>query len=170
MEVSLVTGLYATVWIALVLYTAAEIARVRLRDHRWALNRARSVSAAGAVLMIVHALLAFAVRYNWDHELAVEETSRQAAAVYGFEWRGNIFVSYAFLAVWIADLWCWRTPPSRPSHVTWIGRAFFLVMIVNGAVVFARPSWRIAGSVLVGALVWAWWPSRPAPRSTVAVR
>jgi hypothetical protein len=149
------TALYATVWIALALFAAGEAGRRRARlDAGWP----RPVAAAGALLMIAHVLVALALRYEWDHERAVRETARQAAAVYGFEWRGNIYVSYAFVALWVAEVWRWRSPAPRPSTATWIVRAFFLTIIFNGAVVFASPAGRVAGLAIVAALVWAWWP------------
>jgi hypothetical protein len=161
------TALYVTVWIALTLFVTAEAGRCRAGGGRSPRQWARLAGAAGVVLMIVHVLLALALRYDWDHERAVHETARQAAAVYGFEWKGNIYVSYAFVLLWAAELWRWRTAHSRPRPVTWMLRGFFLVIIANGAVVFASGPGRVAGSVLVAALVWAWWPRRSNPPSPV---
>ena len=73
-------------------------------------------------------------------------------SLYGFAWRGSLYVNYVFLALWLLAAWTWR-------HWAW--RAFVLTMIVNGAIVFARPGARPLGAVLVAALLWAWWP-RPA--------
>ncbi len=77
------TFLYVTIWAALALLVAAEIGKGPLardgRPARWA----RPAWLAGGALAIVHALLALAIRYHWDHALAVRETARQGAAVYG---------------------------------------------------------------------------------------
>lgn len=135
--------LYATIWIALSLLVIAEIGR----PARWA----RAAWVAGGVLAAVHALLALAIRYHWDHETAVVETARQGAALYGFTWRGSIYVNYAFLLLWLTVGWTWR-------H--WLWRAFVLTMMINGAIVFARPAARPAGVVLVLALAGAWWRAR----------
>jgi len=140
--------LLVTIWVALALFAAGEAGKgplaVNGRPPWWA----RPVWIAGAVLAIVHALIAFDVRYDWNHAAAVTATAAQAADLYGFAWRGSLYVNYAFLALWLAA-WRWR-------HWAW--RAFVLMMIVNGAIVFARPAARPLGAVLVAALVWVWWP------------
>lgn len=151
-------AMYATVWAALACFVLAEQGKTqRSGPAGWVLP----VSLTGAVLMTTHVLLALATRYAWNHEHAIAETARQAGAVYGFEWRGNIFVSYAFVVLWFFDAWRWRAGTSRSRGVTTAFRLFFLVIIFNGAVVFASPAGRIAGVVLVAALVWAW---RPGPQ------
>jgi hypothetical protein len=146
-------ALYATIWLALALLAASALgARGVPPAPRWT----RRASAAGAALAIVHALIALGTTYAWDHERAVQETARQAGDVYGFAWRGSIYVSYAFLLVWTADAW-------RAQALTrnWLVRAFFLIIIINGAVVFATARGRLAGVLVVIALAWAWRP-RPA--------
>jgi hypothetical protein len=143
--------LFVTIWVALVLFVAAEAGKGPLatggRPPRWA----RPAFTAGALLAILHAATAFADRYGWDHERAVIATAAQSAQIYGFAWRGSIYVNYAFLALWLFLAWSWR-------H--WLWRVFVLTMIVNGAIVFARPAWRPLGMLLVAALCWAWWPRR----------
>ena len=137
-------ALYATIWTALALLAAA------------ALTGNRRAYGAGAILAIIHVLIALGSTYGWDHDLAVQETARQAAEVYGFAWRGSIYVSYAFLVVWAID--AWRGPLITRS---WLVRAFFLLIIVNGAVVFASPIGRVPGVAVVVALIWAWRRNRP---------
>jgi hypothetical protein len=157
-------ALYATIWAALACLALAEAGKRRLaRDGRppqWAWT----AFAAGATLAVVHVLIALSARYGWDHEAAVSNTASQAAAVYGVGWRGSIYVSYLFLCVWIAEAWRWRQRPAAvaqlPTALTWTGRAFVLLIIVNGAIVFASPAGRIAGLAIVAALVWAWRPYR----------
>jgi hypothetical protein len=119
-------ALYASVWIALALFVAAEAGRTRFRREDRAPAWAWLALLAGAVLITVHAAIALGVRYGWDHEQAIQETARQAADVYGFEWRGNIFVSYAFITLWFVAVWVRRgeigrsrirlTPDATPSR------------------------------------------------------
>jgi hypothetical protein len=143
--------LFLTIWMALALFVIAEACKGPLatdgRPPRWA----RPAFVTGALLAIIHAAIAVGGRYGWDHELAVTATAEQSARIYGFAWRGSIYVNYAFLALWLLVGWSWR-------H--WVWRAFVLTMIVNGAIVFARPAWRPFGAALVLALCWAWWPRR----------
>jgi hypothetical protein len=143
--------LFLTIWIALALLVMAEAGKGPLaiegRPPWWA----RTAWIAGALFAVIHSLIAFAVRYNWDHDAAVLATAEQAAEVYGMAWRGSLYLNYVFLALWLLAGWSWR-------HWTW--RAFVLTMMVNGAVVFARPVARPLGVVLVAALLWTWWPRR----------
>jgi len=143
--------LFVTIWVALALFVLAEIGKgPRATDGRVA-RWARAAWIAGALLAIVHAGIALAARYGWDHEAAVRATAEQSAELYGFRWRGSIYVNYVFLALWLLAAWSWR-------H--WVWRLFVLTMIVNGAIVFARPAARPIGAALVIALVWAWWPHK----------
>ena len=94
----------------------------------------------------------------------MRETARQTAAVYGINWGGGVYVNYFFVAAWLIEAWWWRAYPSlyfgRRRAITWALRAFYFVIIVNAAVVFASVPRRALGVVLVGALVWIW---RPGP-------
>ncbi len=141
------TLLYGTIWVALVLFVMAEAGKGPLAPNGVPPRWARAAWVTGGVLAIAHALLALAIRYHWDHSLAVRETARQGAALYGFAWSGSIYVNYLFLALWVTIAWRWR-------H--WLWKLFVLVMVVNGAIVFARPAARPFGGLLVALLVWAW--------------
>jgi hypothetical protein len=143
--------LFLTIWVALVLFVFAEAGKGPLRADGHPARWARPAWISGALLAIVHAVMAFAIRYGWDHEVAVQATAAQAAGIYGFAWRGSLYVNYVFLALWLLAAWSWR-------HWAW--RAFVLTMVVNGAIVFARPAARPFGAVLTAALLWAWWPRR----------
>jgi hypothetical protein len=158
-------ALYGTIWAALALLVVSEIARRSERSFAW------WAFAAGAVLTAIHVLIALAIQYNWNHEAAVSATAAQAAEVYGFAWRGNIYVSYVFVALWVFEAVRWRLYPAmfttRRPAATWSLRLFFLLIIVNGAVIFASYPMRLIGAVIVAALVWAWLPKRRrSPRSS----
>ena len=144
------TLLYLTIWVALALLVLTEAGKSVRPGAAWT----RAVSIGGALLAIVHALMAFGIRYRWDHDAAVVDTARQAEAVFGVGWRGSLYVNYVFLGVWLVIGW-------RSRH--WLWRTFVLVMVVNGAVIFARPAARPLGVVLVIGLLWVW--SRPRVRS-----
>jgi len=143
--------LYSTIWVALALLVTAEAGKSLRPGATWI----RTATIVGAQLGIIHALLALAQRYNWNHALAVTATAQQAAAVYGYEWPGSIYINYIFLAVWLTVGW-------RLRH--WVWRVFVLTMVVNGAVVFVRPSARPLGVVLVAVLLFVW--ARPLIQSS----
>jgi hypothetical protein len=134
-------ALYGTIWVALALLALA------------ALKRNRLAYAAGAALAFVHVLIALGSTYQWNHERAVSETARQASEVYGFAWRGSIYMSYAFVIVWMLD-----AAFGRGIMREWILRAFFLVIIFNAAIVFASPLGQVFGVAIVAVLLWAWRP------------
>ena len=86
----------------------------------WALGvafRSRTAWAAGAVLALTHAVLAFAVFYGWSHDVAREATRRQTAALTGLDFAGGIYINYLSVMIWLADAaWWWVSPRSRSAR------------------------------------------------------
>lgn len=162
-EVHLTTALYGTIWIALALFVIGEAGNGPLAGRDRPAAWSWMVSILGAVLAALHVLIALGIRYKWDHDAAVIGTARQAAVLYGFEWRGSIYVSYLFILGWFAASAYarGRSPAKRlkPSRLTWAWRIFSFIVIANGAIVFARPPWRALGVAIVGVLLWSWLPS-----------
>jgi hypothetical protein len=164
--------LYWTIWVALLLFCAGEFGRRRLREGSSA-PWAWWAFVAGALLCAIHIGIAMKSAHAWSHEAAIAATARQTMAVYGVNWGGGVFVNYAFVAVWLFEAWRWRRPAEGKAGrvVTVMTRVFFLVMILNGAVIFAAGTRRIAGALLVVWLLWIWRPvgvaglSRPGPTS-----
>jgi hypothetical protein len=160
-----VIALYSTIWLALILFVAAEIATKYDRaGSRWP----QRVSLAGALLCAVHILIALGVKYDWNHEAARRQTAVQTAAIYGVNVSAAIYTNYLFLMVWIADVSRrarWLRSPCNPTLTDWGLRAFYLLIISNAAIIFARPPIRPLGVALVLLLVWAWWPRAVINRS-----
>lgn len=157
-------ALYVTIWAGLALFALGETGRSLqyFRGAWWAF-------ILGFVSTIAHTLLAFDVVHHWIHDDAVRSTAVQTEAVFGVAVGWGLYVNYAFLAVWLADAWWWRTAPAgyvRPPALTWALRAFYLIMIFNGAVVFAVGARRLLGAAIVGWLCFVWASGRrltPAP-------
>jgi hypothetical protein len=144
----------------MLLATIAWAAGEALMRRSPALDRAARASwTVGIALALIHVFLAFQFVYAWDHEAAVAATVRQAADRFGWGWRGGIFVNYAFLGIWLADVcWWWAAPLSHASRSLRIeGARFaaFLFMFVNGAVVFASGAGRAVGIASVSVAVFA---------------
>jgi hypothetical protein len=165
---------YLTIWMALALFVLGEAGRAEgdrpikgtgaVRGLSLFLRRrARTVSAAGLALALLHTVLAFDVFHDWSHADAVRSTAQQTQAVFGVRFGAGLFVNYLFFAVWCLDLILWR-PVSPPSPAIWLARGFYLLIIVNGAVVFASDWRRAAGIVIVAALIAAWQKPTPAVR------
>ena len=146
----MVAATYLTIWVALTLFVLGEVGRSKGARH-WA----RALSAAGLVLALVHTVLAFDVFHQWSHTDAVLSTAQQTQEVFGIRFGAGVYVNYLFFAVWLLDLVLWR-PVGAPSRGVWILRAFYLLIIFNGAVVFASGWRRLAGMVLVAVLVGVW--------------
>ena len=158
----IVAATYLTIWIALALFVLGELGRAAGdRSPLW--RRARTVSAAGLALALVHTALAFAVFHGWSHADAVRNTAQQTEEVFGVRVGAGVFVNYLFFAVWFLDVLFWR-PASLPTAGTRVLHAFYLVIIFNAAVVFAAGWRRAAGIVIVAALMAAWRRSAPAVR------
>ncbi len=147
-----------TIVLATICYASAEWLRFR-RPTAW--RWGRLAWTAGAVLLIVHVAAAFHFRHGWSHRRALESTAAQTAAVTGLDWGGGLFVNYAFIALWAADVlsW-WRHPAAYAAR----GRkrrsalaAAFLFMFFNGAVLFAHGAMRWFGAACVAAAAAAWY-------------
>ena len=155
-------ALYSTIWVALGLFVVAELGKQQFSRLGAVPDWAWLASLSGASLCALHIVLAFAGRHGWSHDMAVRETARQTAAVYGINWGGGVYVNYLFVAAWLTEAWWWRAYPAhyfnRQRPITWALRAFYLLIVVNAAVVFASVPGRTVGVVLVGVLLWAWRP------------
>ncbi len=155
---------FATIWAALVLFVAGEAGKRRLEREHAASASAWRLWTLGAALCVVHVLLAFALRHGWSHAAAVDDTARRTAEVFGRPWGGGVYVNYLFVSAWLIEACWWRASPAgfarRPRWIAWTFRAFYALVLVNAAVVFARPTARLAGIALCAALAWTWRPAR----------
>jgi hypothetical protein len=152
-------AVYATIWISILLFVLGEAAKRGHPPRRWAWH----VWGLGALLCAVHMLLAMGIRHGWSHQSAIEATAAQTRAVYGLNWGGGVYVNYAFLSLWMAELIWWRASPvtylSKPSSATWSLRSFYLIVLINAAVVFASGFRAAAGLLLIASLLWIWRPA-----------
>jgi hypothetical protein len=115
---------------------------------------ARGIWTLGVALAVVHIVLAFQLVYQWDHEAAVAATVQQSADRFGLGWRGGIYVNYVFVIIWLADVGSWWIAPAshraRPLSIERARFVAFLLMFVNGAIVFASGAGRLVGCISVG--------------------
>lgn len=148
-----------TVWLALAIYVAGEMVKAAKRGHEWR-TAARWLNSVGCAAFFAHVACAFHFYHAWSHSAAYANTARQTAELFGWNWGGGLYVNYLFAFVWLSEVvWSWANPNhylQRPKWVTWTVRGFFLFMIFNGAVVFARGAVRWIGFVLCLTLVRCW--------------
>ena len=161
-------ALQATIWIALILFCIGETGRAftgaREKPPAWAWW----AFTAGLLLAVVHTVIAFDAVHHWSHEDAISVTAAQTKAVFGVGVGAGLYVNYVFFGIWLADLCWWKAAPAthvRPRAITWMLRAFYMVIIFNAAVVFVDGLRRVFGLVIVSWLTRVWSPgvsrSRP---------
>jgi hypothetical protein len=154
--------LFATIWIALVLFAVGEYGKRLLRDRGVVSQLFWWAWAIGWAICAAHIVLALAREHDWNHAIAWQVTETRTRATFGFGWGGFVFVNYLFLFVWALELWRWRVDAGRYARQSLRTRAVFrtcyFVMILNAAVIFAAGPRRAAGVALVAALLWIWRP------------
>ena len=137
--------------VATMAWAGSEVLRPRRPQH------ARWLFTLALLITLVHVIVAFEAVYRWDHALAVSSTARQAAAKTGWEWRGSLYVNYAFLTVWLADVgWWWIAPHryrQRSPTLDAVRLALFVFMFFNAAVVFATVQGQVVGTTALGVVV-----------------
>ncbi len=152
-------ALYLTIWLALALFVAGETGRSLARPGSPAPSWAWWSFTLGLALALIHTALAFDLVHNWVHDDAVSATAQQTQRMFGMRVGWGVYVNYVFFAVWLADAWWWRVSPGlhlRPAVITWTLRAFYMLIIFNGAVVFAAGARRVLGLLLLGGLAASW--------------
>ena len=96
-----------------------------------------------------------------SHAAALRDTARQTEALVGWAFGGGLFVNYFFLALWAFEAgWWWLAPASYRGRRRRFDQgvcAFFLLMFLNGAVVFAHGPLRLLGAAAVLLVAWSWY-------------
>src|SRR5436190_19630563 len=105
-------------------------------------HAARWLNTAGCAAFLAHVAAAFHFYHHWSHAAAYADTARQTAEFSGWNWGGGLYLNYLFAVLWLGEvIWSWVSPASYVDRSRAISRAirgFFIFMIFNGAVVFAR--------------------------------
>ncbi|MCU0704104.1 MAG: hypothetical protein MUF18_09035 [Fimbriiglobus sp.] len=147
----------STAWVSFALWAGAVGVMIPAQREEWRASGtrfrvARSTWILGAVMFLVHFLVAFHLAHHWQHSNAFEHVS--ATAGFG----PGIFVSYFFTALWLADAaWWWLSPVGYAARSRWLGwltHTFIAFITFNGTVVYVTGWIRwMAASVFVVLLV-----------------
>lgn len=149
-----------SVRLAVAAYLITMALQLRRGDQGHAERAARWCWTIGFVLFVVHVLLAFAVVHDWSHAAAYAETARQTEALFGLDWGGGVWFNYAFLLIWALDAAYWwiaglERYRLRAGWIVVVLQAWFVFMIVNGAIVFGSGwvRWMTLAAMLTLAIV-----------------
>lgn len=150
-----------TIWLTMVAYMIgsgffALPDRIRWRDHA-----TRLAWTTACVSLIAHFICAFQFYHGWSHSAAYLDTASQTNSVVGLNWGGGLFINYALLLVWLADLgWWWvgglSSYRNRPWPLLAIWHSFLIFIIFNATVVFKDGVVRSLGVAICICLVFSW--------------
>ena len=150
-----------TIWISFLAYAIGCVvfatARKQPDGDRWT----RLAWTFGCAALVAHFISAFHFYHSWSHQSAYIETARQTAEVVRINWGGGLFINYAVLILWIADVgWWWFAGLSayrrRPWLITLLWHGFLLFIIFNATVVFKDGPTRWIGLLVCLTLGLSW--------------
>ncbi|HYE17803.1 MAG TPA: hypothetical protein VEA69_05135 [Tepidisphaeraceae bacterium] len=144
--------MYPTIHAALICYFTALVLLLAARRD----GVARVAYSLGLALLVAHVLLAYHGFHGWSQAHVLAHTAGQTFAVAGVRTSVGVYVNYAVMAVWLADVvWWWRSGAGayrrRGRGVTVAVHAFLLFVTFNATVVFASGvvSWVGVGAFAV---------------------
>ena len=157
-----------TVWIAIGGYTLGVAFSLLFRESLLWQKRARLAWTVGCAALVAHTICAFHFYHDWSQASALRETARQTAEVTGSNWGGGLYINYAFLTAWAADVaWWWRgLELYRRRHwlITAVWQFVFIFMVFNATVVFKTGVVRWVGVGICLGLLTVWLSSLPQRR------
>jgi hypothetical protein len=151
----------STVWMSILAYTiGCVVFATALRQpdlDRWA----RLAWTIACAALVAHLICAFQFYHAWSHGSAYLVTARQTAAVFKISWGGGLFINYAVVMLWTADVvWWWLAGLSsyrrRPWLLTLLWHGFLIFIILNATVVFKDGLTRWLGLLVCLTLVLSW--------------
>lgn len=149
-----------TIWIAIGGYVTSAAIYLRWRESAIWQSQARWASTVGCAALVLHTISAFHFYHDWSQASAYREVERQTAEVTGSAFGGGLFVNYAFLALWMAEVvWWWRgleTYRQRHRLITAAWHGLFIFMLFNATVVFKTGWVRWLGAGLCAVLFLLW--------------
>jgi hypothetical protein len=114
---------------------------------------ARIVWTLGAVLLVLHVVVAIFLVHDGSHAAAVAATAEQTREAFGVDAGYGVWFNYACVAIWVADvvrMWLGGEHAlAKRDAWFWLVQAYLAFMIFFGAVVFGSLWWLppIAASV-----------------------
>ena len=151
----------STVWISIAFYTIGCVIFALGTKRPNLDNWSRLAFTAAVTALIAHYVSAFHFFHGWSHRAAYVETARQTAEVFRVNWGGGIFINYALLMLWIADVgWWWLAGLDSYRRRSWLlllgWHGFLIFIIFNATVVFKDGIQRWIGLLICSLLCVSW--------------
>ena len=149
---------HSTVWTSIIAYTIGSVVFATARRHdRWT----RLAWTIGCAALVAHLVCAFQFYHAWSHHSAYVETARQTAQVVAVNWGGGLFINYAVVTLWTADMASWwlaglSSYRRRPWWLTLTWHSFLIFIIFNATVVFKAGLARWIGLLVSLTLILTW--------------
>ena len=113
----------------------------------------------GALACVAHVIVAMGFGHCWSLANAMRHTAMETRRVLGVELPWSVFVNFAFVAFWLVD----AVRDFRSRDVRSLGmlrHGIWLLMMLNGTVVFGPKYWIWIAVLCVVAFVIVTWRSR----------
>lgn len=150
-----------TIWLAMGGAALGACLQFAFRNHPKPQTFARAAWTIGVLALLAHVACAYHFYHHWSQASAYQETARQTAEVFNLNWGGGVYVNYAFIVLWLADVfWWWRGVDAynqRPRAWVLMWQGFFLFMVFNATVVFKTGAMRWIGLILCIGMAAIWW-------------
>jgi hypothetical protein len=143
-----------TARVAALLYLLALREWCARRSGRGVSGRFRLFWASSWLTLLVHVVCAFHLKHDWSHAAAIEHTARMTENVTGWYWAGGLYINYAFLLLWGAEV---LNGPRLGCR--WTPLALQLVaafMWFNATVVFGTVWWLIPLAIWLSVCLFEW--------------
>ncbi len=152
----------STIWIAILGYTAGTAALAFSRARSKWQSFARLIWTVACLALLAHVAWALYFHHSWSQSSAYRETARQTLEIFGYNWGGGLYINYALMIAWVADIgWWWLRGVSsyryRPAWLLMAWQGFLVFIIFNATVVFKSGFIRWAGGFICLGLAISWW-------------
>ena len=151
----------STIWISIAGYVIGSLIFAASRQSGQWDSATRILWTIACASLAAHFISAFHFYHGWSHEAAYADTARQTREAFGLDWGGGVFINYALLILWIADVgWWWFSGIDsyrrRPRSLMMAWHGLFVFIIFNATVVFGDGMARWVGLLICVLLVLTW--------------
>ena len=148
-----------TIWLAVAAWLLRVFVETSGRSFAVRDNLIRWSWLIGALACVSHVVVAMGFGHCWSLDNAMRHTAMVTRQVIGVELPWSVFVNFAFVAFWLVDAVCeFRSREVRPLGA--VRHGVWLVMMLNGTVVFGPRYWTWIAVPCVMALAIVMWRSR----------